>query len=168
MQMIKPAYIVSIVFIAILALAVDFYPKNETEKTLPLLEIAALDDSPSRVLPKQKGLQIINIFASWCETCAVEMPLLVEMAEKWQIELTGVAWKDDRMKAAAFLERNGNPYIWIGMDTYGVKLSTWNVSGVPETLVILDGRIVYRQRGELSRRIIQDMIAPVVLDSRHK
>jgi len=148
---------------ALLAVISDFRADENSGEQLEAIKVPGLYDRQTRALPEQNGLMIINVFASGCPSCEQELPVLAEVSGKWRVPVIGIAWKDEADRAVSLLEEFGNPFQWAGIDNTGEILSTWHVSGVPETLIIVDGRVVYSVRGPLNIRILQDMVGPVVL-----
>lgn len=111
----------------------------------------------------QGQVSIVNIWASWCVPCRVEMPLLVELAEDGSVPIYGINYKDDPDEALAFLAELGDPYARIGADRSGRVAIDWGVYGLPETFVInADGRIAYKHVGPFDRRSLDEDILPVV------
>jgi cytochrome c biogenesis protein CcmG/thiol:disulfide interchange protein DsbE len=154
-----------IAVIALAAAAYDLLKSSRRENAhLPTLEFSKLQNDKITTLPQKSGLQIINIFASWCAPCIEEIPLIREITEEWEVPVTGIVWKDDRESAAPFLEKHGNPYNITVIPNNNNDLSTWNITGVPETLAIYDGVLIYRHRGPLNKRVMRDMLAPIALD----
>lgn len=88
------------------------------------------------------GPRLINLFASWCVPCAVEAPLLGEMARSGVV-IDGIAIRDTGPALEAFLSRHGNPYRRIGLDAQSGTQIALGSSGVPESFVV-DGRGVIR------------------------
>jgi cytochrome c biogenesis protein CcmG/thiol:disulfide interchange protein DsbE len=92
----------------------------------------------------------VNIFASWCVTCAGEQPTLLQM-KKDGIAVVGIAYKDSSEKISAWLEKHGNPFSAIGLDEKGRAAIDWGVYGVPETYFIdRSGIIRHKHVGALS------------------
>ena len=139
-------------------------PSATAEKAFTLPDL--LDPSHTLSYPREGKPHIVNIFASWCASCAVEHPFIMELHEKYNVRMHGVLWQDSREKGSIWLKNKGNPYNSVGLDESGEATKfLLDVTGVPETLV-LDGqnRILYRQRGPLTPDIVRDMIAPLLIE----
>jgi DsbE subfamily thiol:disulfide oxidoreductase len=162
-QNMKLFTVFAVLVLAILAVINGFQNDTKKEERLETVNIPGLYNGQVHALPEKDGLLIINIFASGCPPCEQELPLLAEISGKWRVPVFGVAWKDETAGAVSLLEKHGNPFQWAGIDDTGEILSTWGVSGVPETLVVVDSRVVYSVRGPLNQRILQDMLGPIVL-----
>lgn len=93
--------------------------------------------------------KLMNVFASWCVPCIAEAPQLAEL-ERAGAPIVGVAIRDTPEDLAAFLQRNGNPFVRIGADDRSEVQFKLGSSGVPETFVI-DGRgvITYQHIGDI-------------------
>jgi len=108
-------------------------------------------------------VSIVNVWASWCVPCRVEMPLLVDLAETGTVPIHGINHKDAPEAALGFLAELGDPYTRIGADRNGRASIDWGVYGLPETFVIDgEGRIAYKHVGPFDRRALEDEILPVV------
>lgn len=111
----------------------------------------------------QGRVSIVNVWASWCVPCRVEMPLLVELAEDDTTPIYGINYKDNADAALGFLAEFGDPYARIGADRAGRVAIDWGVYGLPETFVIdAEGRIAYKHVGPFDRRSLEEDILPVV------
>lgn len=105
---------------------------------------------------------ILNVWASWCVACRYEHPLLNEIANRTNIPLVGLNYKDDPQEARAWLAQRGNPYAKSPMDTAGDAGIDWGVYGVPETFVIDEqGRVIYKHTGPITAEIVNQEILPL-------
>lgn len=108
-------------------------------------------------------VSIVNVWASWCVPCRVEMPLLVELAATGTVPIHGINYKDAPDAALGFLAELGDLYTRIGADRTGRVSIDWGVYGLPETFVIdASGRIAYKHVGPFNRRSLEEDILPVV------
>src|SRR3546814_5735420 len=86
------------------------------------------------------GLQgkpvVVNDWASWCAPCRTEMPLLERPARTYEGRVTflGVASRDDRQDAAAFLDDVGVTYPNV-FDVSGDVRSALGLRGFATTYV---------------------------------
>ncbi|PTW63495.1 cytochrome c biogenesis protein CcmG/thiol:disulfide interchange protein DsbE [Breoghania corrubedonensis] len=106
---------------------------------------------------------IVSIFASWCVPCREEHPVLETLAERPDIRLVGINYKDKAENALRFLGALGNPYDAVGVDDKGRAAIDWGVYGVPETFVVdRTGRIRYKFIGPLSPKSLRDVLVPKI------
>lgn len=106
---------------------------------------------------------LVNVFASWCVPCRIEHPLFMELAQRDDIHLAGINYKNKAEDARSWLADLGNPYERIGADEDGRVAIDWGVYGVPETFVVDgEGRIRYRHVGPVDRRAVEETILPLI------
>ncbi len=134
-------------------------------KPMPEFELADVI-TPDRVIRKQDLLgevSLINVWATWCPSCAREHSELLEISKSNAIRLIGVNYNDDISKAQRWLRERQDPY-WINVaDTEGTLGIDLGVYGAPETFVLdADGFIRFRYVGPVSRSVWQDTLQPVV------
>ena len=85
------------------------------------------------------------------------------LAERTDITLFGLNYKDAPDAAARFLAEEGNPFARIGADRTGRVGIDWGVYGVPETFVVDGaGRIVYKHIGPLTPELVESRLAPAI------
>ena len=105
--------------------------------SLPVLghsgQRVSLDGYPGQPL-------IVNFFASWCEACQKETPLLAKFyrAEKGKVALVGLDENDVLGNATSFTRANGVSYP-VGIDPQLSAASAYGVSALPQTF-FLDAR----------------------------
>ena len=106
---------------------------------------------------------LLNVWASWCESCRIEHPLLVELARQKIVPIVGLDYKDKDDLGKAWLADRGNPYMASVVDADGRVGIDWGVYGVPETFVVdKNGVIRYKQIGPLTVEALQQKIIPLV------
>lgn len=111
----------------------------------------------------QNHITLLNIWASWCEACHAEHPLLMQIAGDKRFMLVGLNYRDNPDTASAWLRENGNPYILTLSDETGRTGIDWGVYGTPETFVIdKKGMIRHRQIGVISPQIWRDVFEPLL------
>ena len=67
---------------------------------------------------------LVNIFASWCVPCRQEHPILMQLAERGDVRVVGLNYKDKAENARRFLGSLGNPYEAVGVDRNGRSATT--------------------------------------------
>lgn len=110
----------------------------------------------------QRGVTVVNFFASWCVACEAEQPVLAAMAGEGGARIIGIAYKDKPEKTREWLERHGNPFALIGEDARGAMAIEWGVYGVPETFVIADGIVRYRHVGPVTADDYREKFMPLM------
>ena len=100
---------------------------------------------------------VLNFFASWCEPCQQETPLLAATARSEQdkgspVQFVGVDVADKQAAALAFAEKSGLDYP-IGADTeLRVTAGLYGLNGEPNTFFIdADGRVIGHKIGALDQ-----------------
>jgi cytochrome c biogenesis protein CcmG/thiol:disulfide interchange protein DsbE len=112
-------------------------PSPLIDKPAPVFTLRQLH-APDKTLgtADMKGkVWLLNVWASWCVSCRVEHPLLVELAKSKVVPI----------------DRDGR----VGID--------WGVYGVPETFVVdKAGVIRYKQIGPVTAEALEQKILPLV------
>lgn len=127
---------------------------------LPLLNAEGKTFSPEEL---RGQVWLLNVWASWCSACREEHPLLMEMAQRGEVKLIGLDYKDTDAEGAAVLSQAGNPYTLVATDADGRVGIDYGVYGVPETYVIDKAGIIrYKQIGPVTEEALRDKIMPLV------
>ena len=110
-----------------------------------------------------KKYTLINFFASWCTPCKVEHNLFFEIKNDYpNVFLLGITHKDKPTDSQKYLNEEGNPYSFVGLDQDGKIALEFGVFGLPETFIINnDGKIIFKHMGPLTKKIIDNEISPL-------
>jgi cytochrome c biogenesis protein CcmG/thiol:disulfide interchange protein DsbE len=139
----------------------DYPPAPSAHTRLPVLGAAG-----SESLAQLRGkVVVLNVFASWCEPCKTEAPLL----EQEQRSLTrrdatvlGVTYLDNSDASQAFVRQQHITYPVV-RDVSGNFLRSFGTTGVPETFVIdRQGRIVAVRRYQLAGTWLQQTLPKIL------
>ena len=140
-------------------------PSPFIDKPAPSFKLEQLHEASRAFAPEDmKGkVWLLNVWASWCVSCRVEHPLLVEMAKKNVVPIVGLNYKDKRDEGLQWLRKHGDPYSLSAYDVDGKVGIDYGVYGVPETFVIdKEGRIRYKQIGPITPEALQNEILPLI------
>jgi len=114
-------------------------------------------------------VSLVNFFGSWCVSCRIEHPLLMQLAAEDEIPVYGIDWKDPPGAGAAWLERHGDPYTLVGDDADGRVAIDFGITGAPETFIIdQDGRIRYKYAGPITPQIWEQDLLPIIRKLRNE
>lgn len=142
----------------------DELPSTVVGQTVPLVQLEPMQGLvPFAGDDLAKGqVSFVNFWASWCAPCRAEHPKLMELSGQG-VPVFGVNYKDNPVKAAAFLDELGNPYDMGGADPRAKMALDWGVYGLPETFVIgPDGTVILRVAGPLTERNMQTRVLPAL------
>lgn len=131
--------------------------KPAPDFTLPALSESAAP--PLRLAAFKGKFLVINFWASWCDPCKQEAPIL---AAKWEqvksqgFQFLGIDFQDSRANGLAFLRTYAVLYPSVIDDT-GATAISYGVTGVPETFFIDRRGIVIRKViGQLTMQTLQE------------
>jgi cytochrome c biogenesis protein CcmG/thiol:disulfide interchange protein DsbE len=134
-------------------------------KPAPQFELPLLQQEGKTFSSKEmKGkVWLLNVWASWCEPCLQEHPVISALAKTLPAPVVGLNYKDARKDALPWLQRNGNPFFLTVYDGTGRIGIDYGVYGVPETYVIdKKGVIRYKRIGPVTPEIVKQKIEPLV------
>ncbi len=109
--------------------------------------------------PEANELVLVNFWASWCDPCKIEMPLLDQVDVEPGVTVIGVARDQYRKNAQKLITETGVDFPswhdpdgdYLGRFAGVVQLST-----VPNSALIKDGRVVAVHVGEITSRAEAD------------
>lgn len=140
-------------------------PSPFIDKPAPQFRLEQLHRPQLAFTPEEmKGkVWMLNVWASWCVSCRVEHPLLVDMARKRIVPIVGLNYKDKRDDGVAWLAKFGDPYELSAWDFDGRVGIDYGVYGVPETFVIdKQGVIRHKQIGPITPESLEKTILPLI------
>jgi cytochrome c biogenesis protein CcmG/thiol:disulfide interchange protein DsbE len=167
--------------VALVALLAYGLASNEPDRTVDLaVQAGQREQAPEIELPSLTGegtasladyrgkVVVLNYWASWCDPCRAESPLL----ERWHRQLAkhdatvlGVDVQDVESDARAFAREYGLTYPML-RDGPGDTRDELGILGLPETFVIdRKGRIAAVQRGPVDDEFMRKHVAPVLEES---
>jgi cytochrome c biogenesis protein CcmG, thiol:disulfide interchange protein DsbE len=132
----------------------------------PALTLPRLGAGGSGSLSEYRGkVVILNYWASWCEPCREESPLL----QRWHRRIVprggtvlGVDALDVTSDAQAFIRAYGLTYPML-RDRDGGTHSKFGVVGYPETIVLdRRGRIAALRRGPVDEEFLRRTVPPLL------
>lgn len=111
-------------------------------------------------------ISVLNVFGSWCVSCTVEHPKLMEIGREksaaiGSVQLIGMDWRDTVSAGQRWLETHGNPYDAVIFDGDSLLAIDLGVTGAPESFLIgPKGRIAYKHSGVLTDEVWESDVLP--------
>jgi len=161
--------LVFVVLLGFLGIGLTLNPREVPSplvgKPAPAFDLAQLHKPGARLTTADlKGqVWLLNVWASWCVSCRIEHPLLVELAKAKVVPIVGLNYKDKPEEGIAWLTERGDPYLVSVVDRDGRVGIDWGVYGVPETFVVdKAGVIRYKHIGPVDAAALERKILPLV------
>lgn len=166
-----------ILVILIVAIAVATYRINEQTLTdldsgddiihfsaveikLPEFELPDLFDESKNFsnADLRSNYHMVSFFASWCSTCRAQHDILMRIKNENIIDIHGIAWRDIKENTKSYLEKSGNPYKKVALDSKAQFGKIAEINAVPETWIVdKEGVIVLRYRGNLQDFAVEEI-----------
>lgn len=164
-------------------------PSPLLNKPAPAFRLPTLSATPFAPEDLKGQVWLLNVWATWCTACREEHPLLVAVADKLQVPIVGLSYKEvqteenpamknadvgsklelARLRSDKWLRSHGNPYQIIAFDLDGRVGMDYGVYGVPETYLIdKAGTIRYKRVGIITPDILQNNILPLIQQLKDK
>ena len=124
---------------------VDVVISTSMNKPLPTMSLPLLSDL-SRTMTNQdlpKTPFILNVWGSWCSSCVIEHPFLMELHTQG-VPMVGINYKDELANALAYLNQHKDPFIYSVQDLGGKYALDLGLTGAPESFVIDEKGMVYK------------------------
>jgi cytochrome c biogenesis protein CcmG/thiol:disulfide interchange protein DsbE len=130
------------------------------DRALPLLDGAGT----MRLADHRGKWVVVNFFASWCDPCEVEAPVLDRVQRRLGHEGTvvGVAWNDATADTREFVRDFGISFP-IVRDVGEELGEDYELRGLPESFVVdPQGRIAAIARGPIDARWVRETLEPLL------
>lgn len=134
-------------------------PSALIDRPMPAFELPSLTEPERRltVADLQGEVALVNVWATWCPTCKEEHSFLNQLAQQGVV-IYGINYKDEPVKATAWLQRYLNPYREVLLDQEGRLGLDLGVYGAPETYIIdAKGTIRYRHVGAVDAKVWEQL-----------
>jgi cytochrome c biogenesis protein CcmG/thiol:disulfide interchange protein DsbE len=137
-------------------------PSALIDRPLPEFSLPALGEERTLSRAEVIGeVALLNVWATWCPSCRVEHPYLVQLAASG-VPIYGLNYKDEDAAAERWLAELGNPYRANIVDREGSLGVDLGVYGAPETYLLdAQGVIRYRHVGVVDERVWQTVLQPM-------
>jgi cytochrome c biogenesis protein CcmG, thiol:disulfide interchange protein DsbE len=131
----------------------------------PPLRLQGLDGRPVDLAALRGRPVVVNFWATWCEPCVREFPLLAKAAAAHRADrlaVVGVLTGDRPAEARAFVRRHHATWP-VGIDPDATTAGRWGAVGLPHTWFIRpDGTLASHQLGELSQAALDRQLAQIL------
>ena len=131
----------------------------------PPLRLEGLDGRPVDLAALRGRPVVVNFWATWCEPCVREFPLLRQAAAthtRDRLAVVGVLTNDRPAAARAFVRRHHATWP-VGIDPDATTAGRWGAVGLPHTWFIRpDGTLASHQLGELTQAALDRQLAVIL------
>jgi len=97
-----------------------------------------LNDGRTFTLSQARGkVVLLNIWATWCGPCCVELPAFEDLNNEYgdEVEIIAVNYAEDRNIVDQFIQQNGYTFP-VGYDTQAKVATLYPSTGIPFTVVV--------------------------------
>ncbi len=150
--------------LAFLALAFRHDPRQIESpligKTAPLFTLEDLDGKVYNLEGLRGQPVVINFWATWCQPCIAEHPVLLAGARRYEGKVTflGVIYDDDPELIGEFLEQMGAWGPTLVDENVEVAIA-YGVYGAPETFFIdTNGNVANKITGPMSPQVLVEIL----------
>ncbi len=105
----------------------------------PDLELFDIHRNKVTLSSLQGSVVLINFWATWCESCVVEIPSLQRLfnrfSENPRFRLITIVYRDNIQSALGYLNQQGHSFP-VYANTDGSAAKKYGITGVPESFII--------------------------------
>ena len=148
-----------ILFIFFYFLIINRNPSNLPSvlinKKVPVFEAKSLLKNKTFISSNEFGNEtiIVNFFATWCKPCLDEHIYIKRLSSENGLKIIGINYKDSNDKAIEWLQKLGNPYSDVLIDSNAYIGIDWGVYGMPETFIVNSNSLIkYRLVGPITKK----------------
>ena len=131
----------------------------------PALRLEGLDGRPVDLAALRGRPVVVNFWATWCEPCVREFPLLRQAAAVHRADglaVVGVLSGDRPEAARAFVRRHRATWP-VGVDPDGATAAAWGAVGLPHTYFVRpDGTLASHHFSELTQPALDRQLAEIL------
>ena len=131
----------SLILVTALLLRTDHegFNKAAVGATAPDLELFDIHRNKVTLSSLQGSVVLINFWATWCESCVIEIPSLQTLfnrfSENSRFRLITIVYRDNIQSALEYLQQQGHSFpVYANPD--GSAAKKYGITGVPETFII--------------------------------
>lgn len=139
---------------SIILLTILFYNIGISQSSLPSTALKTLNGEITNLqkISSENDLIVVSLWATWCVPCKNELDAISEVYSDWQEEtnvvLYAISVDDSRTVKRVKPLINGKNWDYeILLDTNNELKRALGSSAIPLTLIIKNGKIVYRHSG---------------------
>lgn len=115
----------------------------------PALVASDLAGQPFALASLRGKVVVVNFWASWCEPCVAELPVLGALAQRPGVAVVGVNYKEALDTINSFRSAHPIPYPVL-RDRTGDAFKAWSPGVMPATILLdRQGRARWRTVGEI-------------------
>jgi cytochrome c biogenesis protein CcmG/thiol:disulfide interchange protein DsbE len=131
----------------------------------PALRLQGLDGRPVDLAALRGRPVVVNFWATWCQPCVREFPLLRQAAAAHRADrlaVVGVLTSDRPAAARDFVRAYGATWP-VGLDPAATTAGRWGAVGLPHTYFVRpDGTLASHQLGELTQPALTRQLALIL------
>ena len=155
-----------IIFVWLIGLSISSWARSADPPPddLASLGLHDLDGVPRDLVEYRGQIVVLNFWATWCLPCLEEMPILLEIRERYAargVEVVAASADDATTREAVpeFVRRHKLSFpVWVGAmveDMRGLGLG----DALPATAILdAEGRVAFRIRGKVNQRDLEERI----------
>jgi thiol-disulfide isomerase/thioredoxin len=139
----------AVAVLAVAAAAALFWPRGEVATTAKPGTLYDLDGRSTTLGSRLAPVSLVHFWATWCAPCIQEVPALqrlaTDLSERHDFAVVMIAVADSRDKVRTFLGSRSNAALF---DPNWDVAHRYGTSQVPETYLLVDGRVVQKFTGQ--------------------